>query len=122
MREQLITFDTAKLAKEKGFNISSSVDGIGSSIYTVSGKLSNTIFTGNFIYAPRQSFLQKWLREEHKIRIFPYQGVSGNFKVDIFTYPVPNNIGKWERFNNIQSYNSYEEALEIGLQEALKLI
>lgn len=53
MREEIITFETAKLAKEKGFNIPS------------------------LDYATTQSLLQKWLREEHNINIIPPLYYSG---------------------------------------------
>jgi len=128
MNETLITFETAKLAKEKGFKLDYPTE-----CYNKDGSICmhynafSERITGKprpqILYiAPTQSLLQKWIRDEHMIRVFPHQGVSGNFKVDIFTYPIPNKIGKWERFNNIQSYNTYEEALEAGLYQTLLLL
>jgi hypothetical protein len=128
MEEQIVNFDTAKLAKEKKF------DGICYDTYDLRDKkLSNKydidldeiydeidlkrefecrfddIFEG-YCLAPTQSLLQKWLRE----------------KKNIFVYCMPTmNNKSWH--NNIASHNpsfigTYEEALEISLQEALKLI
>ena len=128
--EELVTLKTAKLAKEKGFNTLCwdyiNLEGEKESAMNFIGDTFDEkfIFAEEFVdyFLPSQSVLAKWLREVHKIRVLPYQGVSGNFKVDIFTYPIPNTVGKWERFNNIQSYNTFEQALEEGLFEALKLI
>ncbi len=116
MEETLITFVTAKLAKEKGFDdvrtnhlpymLEGDDEGcIGASIYCK-------------VYANccTQSLLQKWLREVHNIHIEVH------------------NLGMkwWFNLKEIDSdnaalfisdnYNSYEEALEVGLQQALKLI
>ncbi len=131
MKEQLISFETAKLAKEKGFNIpiQHTVNDLNQ-LYDIDNNeitiVTNVIDDWNkfdtVCSAPTQSLLQKWLREKHKLRIFVQQGASGNFIFNLYSYPIPNNVGKWERFNNIQSYNSYEEALEKGLQEGLKMI
>jgi hypothetical protein len=105
MKEQLITFKTAKLAKEKGFSLGRH----DYPRYDPSGDFQYINYTIG-ISAPTQSLLQKWLRE----------------KKNIFVYCMPTmNNKSWH--NNIASHNpsfigTYEEALEISLQEALKLI
>ena len=113
MEEQLISFETAKLAKEKGFNEPCSYK------YTPGGTTTyNTNRRDMDIYAPTQSLLQKWLREIHSIDIMiePNQDSDGNKyycwrgRKNMF----PSTIG------NVA--NHYEEALEDGLIEALKLI
>ena len=73
--------------------------------------LLNESELSNDYSAPTQSLLQKWFREEHGI--------------DVYCMPVGDDSYKW--YNNIASHNpvltgTYEEALEVGLQEALKLI
>ena len=112
MKEQLVTFEVAKLAKEKGFNE------LSDSCYNIIGVISNNInnknqdWTDNKVYtAPTQSLLQKWLREIHKINV----------------YCIPSDFEEGTWYNNIASHNpvftgTYEEALEIGLQEGLQLI
>lgn len=127
MKEQIIEFKTAKLADEKGFDLKPTVSYFyDRRDYNKDWDTRELFHKRNIgpkaIQAPTQSLLQKWLREKYKLRIFVHQGAAGNFKFDLFSYPIPNNIGKWERFNNIQSYTTYEEALEVGLYEALKLI
>jgi hypothetical protein len=113
MKDQLITFKTAKLAKEKGFNLIC-IDGCEYN-YTEDGILLGHEDGGHRQYipymAPTQSLLQKWLREIHEI--------------DVYCIPSDFETGIW--YNNIASHNpvftgSYEEVLEKGLFEALKLI
>lgn len=78
--ESHITFDTAKLAKEKhymdGNRISKLFPKLGyvncSPCYDEKGVLWNCKFydpTDNYYLAPTQSKLQKWLRDIHKIHI-----------------------------------------------------
>lgn len=57
--------------------------------------------------------LQKWLREVHNI--------------DVYCIPCESDYKEGQWFNNIASHNppftgTYEEALELGLIEGLKLI
>lgn len=54
--------------------------------------------------------LQKWLREVHKIHI--HINCYGD---NVWSFHIPNIGGD-------SPFHTYEEALEIGLQEALKLI
>ena len=94
MTEELVTLETAKLLKEKG------------------------MFTD--IEFPPQSVAQKWLRETKNLHIeIPY--MYGNYWIyNILTIPNHDLVGLSDR--PIIRYNTYEEALEAGLQEALKLI
>ena len=121
MEEQLITFETAKLAKEKGFNVPCV------KIYNTEGELWNAYYStmkndnvnpGAKCTAPTQSLLQKWLREVHKISI-----KVDDFYTDSklrFDFSV-SELGSQD--DNPQGvFESYEEALEEGLLEALKLI
>ena len=64
--------------------------------------------------APTQSLLAKWLREEHNIHLIAYK----NINIDGYDWCYITTDG----ITNINSYKTYEEAYEIGLQEALKLI
>jgi len=116
MQEELITFDTAKLAKEKGFNITTK-----SSFLLRSQRLYKDMDCNNkvegdneFVSAPTQSLLQRWLREVHNIHVW---GIPNN-EPSICDGYVPIIQGKAK----YGKYNTYEQALEAGLQEALKLI
>lgn len=127
MNEQLVTFETAKLAKDKGFDF---IDvhsyyhiNEGYSIgYALCISEVNEQ-TDGCLLAPTQSLLQKWLREKHNIHTILEEGIKSlrndTIIYDIIIKQLP--IIKCSKIKLIIG-KSYEEALEIGLQEALKLI
>ena len=94
MTEELVTLETAKSLKEKG------------------------MFTD--IEFPPQSVAQKWLRETKNLHIEISYMYENYWLYDILTIPAHDLIGLSDR--PIVRYNTYEEALEAGIQEALKLI
>ena len=135
MEEQLISLETAKLAKEKGFkemcfaafHKNNRNDGyfesgiISQSEYFRFPNMSNgdkiAVLQKDYIHTilrPTQSLLAKWLREEHNIHLIAYK----NINIDGYDWCYITTDG----ITNINSYKTYEEAYEIGLQEALKLI
>ena len=144
MEEQLISFDTAKLAKEKKFNIPCEnfyieyIDDDVADLFNYEEQRGSgyaELYRNNqeFKYsAPTQSLLQKWLREVHKIN------VESNYLPNVEKYRclfIPMTLKKpseystpgtafTSRFNYLgkEHYNTYEEALEIGLYQALLLI
>lgn len=130
-----ITFETAKIAKEKGFDLpcrfAFDTTGrlsafTGCAIHDTHNKNSTVhLFdtdTEEFTYpkllttAPTQSVLQKWLREVHGIDVL----------VDVEYYLKGRryicNIFSFKEDLTLDSFNTYKETLEAGLQEALKLI
>lgn len=139
MTEQMITFKTAKLAKEKKFNwkVRQVYDNNGKKIDVISHTnksnqliINNTSHIYNICSAPTQSLLQKWLREKHNIYVTskPYiDDVSNETDENIkFQILWENEIvdvkDSYNVFSDYTYYHNYEEALEIGLQEGLKLI
>lgn len=96
MEEELITIDTLNMLLDKGFE---------------------------YLIYPTQSLAQKWLRETKNLHISIIRNACGYgydiCKADNGTHITdgifddPNDGGQWD---------TYEEALEAGLQEALKLI
>ncbi len=146
MEEQLISFKTAKLAKKKGFDIDCnfnwvipiarlfknnktsyeereetiiSVESLGMTYLGVSYK--------NYTNAPTQSLLQKWLREKNFIEVFTNPNTEF-YNRRVYSSYIIKADNKYYRHNlhpNIIwrcDADTYEETLEIGLQEALKLI
>jgi len=121
MKEQLIIFETAKLAKEKGFNVK-----VEYGVYGPKMKLTHYLTKltnwnaeskqqkhSQATSVPTQSLLQKWLREVHDIDI----NVNRDSQ-DMYWCMVYNKTKvKGPEFSLV-----YEEALEKGLQEALKFI
>ena len=126
MKDQLIDFETAKLAKEKGFDeecfhFLPNEYGVDKNlILTDFNKkhfeiCKNSLMIKNAIALPTQSLLQRWLREKHKIDIIITSNLLGYGYMLYHRYPSKN-------ITNSKSFETYEEALEVGLQEALKLI
>lgn len=124
MVEKIIELETAKLAKEKGFNIpvwdffdenreeENVIGWIGDSFEE---KLE---FAKEFVeyWRPTQSLLQKWLREVHHIDVWVVP--SKNLDEELcYSYLIDT-----LNYTDSEDYTTYEEALEEGLQEALKLI
>jgi hypothetical protein len=123
MKEEFVTLETAKLLKEKGF------DEYCKDIINYKGIIMETIFRTSkdlpklFYPCPIQSIAQKWLRETKNLHICVYNCACGygyeiskadnGTHIASSTYKGPNDGGNW---------NTYEEALEAGIQEALKLI
>jgi len=133
MNEQLITFETAKLAKEKGFNLDCN-SFYESSEYLVNQNKCDNWNQYNLQSAPTQSLLQKWLREHAEIEIYVRPSFKTldkyivcymkwrddrKFRQQYFIIPLNDNSVPE---GTHQDFNSYEEALEAGLYEALKLI
>lgn len=124
MTEEFITLGTAKLLKEKGFNWYCK-----DIIREDNGRVMQSVFRTNkdlpkLCYSrPTQSLAQKWLRETKNLHISIIRNACGYgydiCKADNGTHIAdgifkgPNDGGQW---------NTYEEALEVGIQEALKLI
>jgi len=122
VQEQLISFQTAKLAKEKGvdFNVEKIYDANGILVTVFADK--SFIENNNWYLAPTQSLLQKWLREEHNIHIeISYDYITYDI---LISYPdnVPIKLISLLGDNSKYTFTKYEEALEEGLQKALKLI
>ena len=128
IEEQIISLETAKLANNKGFNVECDYFYNRGSNY----KLQNDsiIRTGDdLIYeAPTQSLLQKWLRDLHGVDIHITRNKPSyrEYRVEIYKIDnTPNYIYfqiNTKKSNGCKWFDDYEEALEQGLQEALKLI
>ena len=113
MEDTRITFETAKLAKEKGFIIKTKYSWYvpDNSKPIIEKHKPDGLY---YLSCPTQSLLAKWLREKHNIHLIAYK----NINIDGYDWCYITTDG----ITNINSYKTYEEALEIGLQEALKLI
>jgi hypothetical protein len=133
MKEQLISYQTAKLANLKGFDpnvklrknthysdLTESLDPLG---------VGGAVVVHHY-YAATQSLLQKWLRETHNIYVDSYHDLTADGKnIQYYTSwgflqqkdaNGNKNVNGW--YDEYYDWKTYEEALEFGLQEALKLI
>ena len=126
--EQLISFETSKIAKEKGFN-ESVIDwwekdkhGSWREEYPESYDFGYGTYNeyDYKISRPTQSLLQKWLRDDHKLNI------SVDVENNKFSYFIARfgqvSLGKPTGWGETDEFDSYEEALEKALVKALKLI
>lgn len=135
MKENVVSLNVAMLAKEKGFDYRVENFYLYDELYMdVNPKGNYNSFswvktwrntdTDDTISAPTQSLLQRWLRDQHKIIVVVDFWNEGTNWVDT-TYQ--SKVGKFiklgiqDRYTG-NGYSKYEEALENGLQEALKLI
>ena len=129
MKDEIVSIETAKLAKQKGFDwlCSNCYKNTDSKLYNSTTRYSAGHPTGTtFLSAPTQSLLQKWLREKKNIAVAVYTNTTGYnpcvckaFKdatcgTDLWFEPFCGN-------NDGGSFDTYEEALEFGLQKALSL-
>jgi len=124
MEDALIKFKTGELAKKKGFDVELNMyyfihNNNSEPSPILNGKMSDLKSDWNQHYntvsAPTQSLLQKWLREYHKIYV----------RVD--TVEDKRHYSWVKQYDkdivlNLETKETYEEALEIGLYKALELI
>lgn len=121
MNEEFINYSTAILAKEKGFRL-----GSGWQIRSLYNIKDGETFCEKTRETPdyacercSQSLLQRWLREVHEIHIhiqYLFCFSKNNDKQLYFVYINNDDV------NTQNGFNTYEQALEKGLLEALKLI
>ena len=123
MEDQLISFETAKLAKEKGFILGIGWFGFNNKFYVSEGAQIGMLcdnHRGENPVACTQSLLQKWLREVHDIHIdIRTNTVSGG---NYFFYLFQTRAPFYTLFVSEKNSDTYEEALEYALKESLKLI
>lgn len=120
MQEELVTLETAKLLKEKGYNeYSVLVIGDNGKEAVVAFRTNSDLPEGAYS-RPTQSFATKWLREAKHLHVEISYMYENYWIYDILTIPNHDLVGLSDR--PIIHYKSYEEALEAGIQETLKLI
>jgi hypothetical protein len=124
MEEQHVSFETAKLAKKKRFDIIQRY-GMEASLYNKDGNHTyyanyGFMYSGlsdGYISAPTQSLLARWIREIHNIHIEIYCNASG------WGYILTKLNGTTiKEIMDDVFFDSNESAFEVGLNEALKLI
>jgi hypothetical protein len=149
MKDERITLATAKLCKEKGYNISCNgsyteflkthksdnpsfamkkgeVDFDDSFFFMNNNSMCDYSNENYTMYAaPSQSLLQRWLRDTHKLHIEIILGHDEKQTwYDFYVYKIE--LGYDDDFiadsSDMDDNGSYEETLETGLQEALKLM
>ena len=133
MTEELVTLETAKLLKEKGFNWKCehtiSCDNIIRR-YDIPQSMSCSTEIDNEpveFLCPVLYIAQKWLREIRGVNVWVEPVIGKRWKISFCDFNSPIEESDWmeneiNKGNGYKVYDTYEEALEAGLQEALKLI
>lgn len=153
MKKELVTLETAKMLKKKGFNektlfayknngdLYQDFNRIESNYNSVPvPKLCKDFHTCVKFFpcdkcrmairltsAPNQSVAQKWLREIRGVYVYVEPVIGKRWKLSFCDFNVPTEESDWmeneiNKGNGYKVYDTYEEALEAGIQEALKLI
>lgn len=108
MKEQLVSLETAELAKKKGYKIDD--------LFVITNGIKKNIYKN----PPTQSLLQKWLREIHGLHIDFHNDLNEDLAKIIYYISVSDVSGELVDIKPI--FDNYEEALEAGLLAALNLI
>ena len=134
--EDYVSFETAKLLKEKGFNrpcnatYDTAVTGGKPkfseyevlNFFPFGMKNSDDKFS-MVISAPTLQMAMKWLREVHNLFIEPTAGENdGKFWYDFDIIPVNGRNTKWDHYENIptEEYSTPEEACEAAIKYCLE--
>lgn len=119
MDKSYVTLETAKLLKEKGFNEWVYEDH-GATHSTIDADFvghSNSNLENNQYAIPLQSEAQTWLRNRKNVIVIVDYDIVYSKKWDYeIWYDGALRVSSFER------YDSYEEALEKGLKEAIDFI
>ena len=113
--EDYVSFETAKLLKEKGF------DGVVQLHYNnLSGKIySSNPITKNCIKAPTIQMAMKWLREVHNIDIFPWKIGKGIYSCAIFNSNTGQDLSSDKDFPSEKYEDTAEAAIKYCLEKLI---
>ena len=130
IKEQFVSFETAKLLKEAGFDVPCFIQ------YTERGTIWHCDCPENFnksqcaTSCPTQALAARWLREVYGIHVMihPYYDCSVDADGEIvdkrmywgymILYAETGNLAE----DNDERFDNYEQALEAGLRGVVKLI
>lgn len=121
--EQYVTFETARMLKEAGFDVPvhNFWNCIGEYVEGGSDRAVNFNRENHQTSRPSQPLAVRWLREVHDIHVF-----TNYFFEDGTWFYVAVDLKESDEVRaihpGIRSYQSSEEALEDGLKYGLKLI
>jgi len=118
MKEELISYQTIKLLKEKEFDCKKYLSLDSDNPKNLTSNYNPAKYQP-WYYKITQSLLQRWLREVHNIDVFPVACFIGEPKYKYSYYILKAND---DLDTDGCETETYEEALEQGLQEALTFI
>lgn len=119
IEESYVSFDTAKMLKEAGF------DEVCSWAYYRAYKCliheRNSKLCSGYYSCPTQALAARWLRKDHKLHVFAKRSCDYSLLEHRWSYWIQN--AEYDVYKDVEiGFPSYEEAFEAGLQEAIKLI
>ena len=122
IEESYVSFDTAKLLKEVGFEANLKTMYVEEekdewAFWDAGSKRSDYNYFDDTIACPTQALAARWLRDVFGIFIMLSPMLDG-WLFDLFDLKKHQYI----LTNKDANTNSYEQALEAGLQEAIKLV
>lgn len=121
IEESYVSFDIARMLKDAGFDVPCQ------SFYRLSEKGSVTVWKDqephnqneckHYYSRPTQTLAARWLREVYHIHIMITPMIDG-WMIELF------DLKRYQYIltNKDANTDSYEQAFELGLQEAIKLI
>lgn len=122
--EQCVTFETARMLKEAGFDVPCFKQ------YSERGTIWRCDCPENFnksqcaTSCPTQDLAARWLREVHRIVVdtafIPPSTVRDTWRY--FIGEMDDMVWNGDYVPSDEFYGTYEQALEAGLQEAIKMI
>lgn len=128
MEEEKVNLETAKLAKEKGFDwkVVKHYKGgeliYNGSLYNFNNPEEQALWSVELTSAPTQSLLQKWLRENYDFNPCIVK-VSNNGEFHHWVgFPALITMDNMYLVTQQKECATYEEALELQMQEKLRLI
>ena len=125
IEEQFVSFETARILKEAGFDVPCT------SQYTEGKSIWNVGYPYNFnqdefgYSRPTQALAARWLREVHHLNVyacFDYVCFDDGERKWFFMRENTMINDYTSVYCSIISYDSYEQALEAGLKHGLELI
>lgn len=119
IQEDYVSFETAKLLKEKGFDINTLMVYSQNGNFMPDGVIEDTYQT--FYSAPTLQMAMKWLREVHNLCIEPYRTACG-YLYTISKIPSGSELYSDEYKGDDEAsgeWTTYEKAIEAAIKYCL---
>ena len=123
IEEQFVSFDTAKMLKEAGFDVPCNSQYMHNGFRWNAGSSTKVNFNEyrTVFSCPTLALAARWLREVHHYAVCVWY--SADYEKWFYAHGDMNNMAFDVEYNISEFiFDSYEQALEAGLQEAIKLI
>ena len=126
--EDYVSFETAKLLKEKGFNEKlltfyitdeAEKESDFQTMYFTDDKIDNNQSPHCYL-APTLQMTMKWLREKHLLHIPIDMMNGGRWKYEIDDISIPVDGGVLPKYYCDKTFSSYEEAVDDAIKYCLE--